>query len=692
MTLPRRILLLALSALLALASPACLQQTPIPTPAASPTAVSPAFTATVTAALSATKTPSPAPIELPKPQFTYHFGRLTIETALLKMEIKDGAIVLLRDQATRETLLESDASGQCNLDYLLSGGFTSRDRFGNLTRACPPSFQDAEFTQVDDYRAQLTYQGLSEAPQTRLVFDLAVDPATGEILLQLTGLETRPGQSPAALNLALMNLRTPAIILGSGVKVERGDPPLETQTTEAGYGLYGVTMAVIEGEQASAAVWSESTQFAPEFIRLIHAPAQDHLILHSEPDPKETVPGQIVSPPWRIGTYPRWEQAALRWRQEFEQRTGARPLWENRAQWVRQVHAVFDSTNQLYEDMPQKYAELAAVAPPGCVLFYLWNGDRLVLFGDHTLAAQIGRPDPALLRNVQEFGWPLLLYHPFNLIYTETGADQRLKSLAAQGWLPSGYQFTPDFPGAPGEWYAYWKNARGDYDDTLAILHPAAPEFQRYLVQNFGNYAHGYGANAAYMDVLGNDGVSFFSPERRVIAGQDYVLGEISALTLLQTERPELAVMNEYQSSWLVPYAFYTWEGVETHLRQAEIANMRLNHPLRAALLASYQWARETNGEQADDLLAALLGTLPQISLAGDYEVNDPRALWSQQRAKLFCEEELFHDLPTEWDPDALAYYRSQRTGHWFKFARLGDSYGYVEILPDGTEQIRLKR
>lgn len=692
MTLPRRILLLTLSALLALACPACLQQTPLPTPAASPTAVSPAFTATVTAALSVTETPSPAPTQLPKPQFTYHFGRLIIETALLKMEIKDGAIVHLRDQATHETLLESDAAGQCELDYLLSGGFTSRDRFGNLTRACPPSFQNAEFVQRDDYHAQLTYQGLSEAPETRLTLDLTVDPASGEILLQLIGQETRPGQLPAALNLALMNLQTPAILLGSGVKVERSDPPLETQSTEAGYGLYGVTMAVIEGKQATAAVWSESTQFAPEFIRLIHTPQQDHLLLHSEPDPKETTNGRIVSPPWRIGTYPRWEQAAARWRQEFEQRAGARPLWEHRIAWVRQVHAVFDSTNQLYEDTPQKYAELAAVAPSDCVLFYLWNGDRLALFGDPTLATQIGRPDPALLQNVQKYGWPLLLYHPFNLIYTEAGASQRLKYLSEQGWLPPGYQFAPDFPGAPDEWFAYWQNARGDYDDTLAILHPAAPEFQRYLVQNFGNYARRYGAKAAYMDVLGNDGIGFFPSERRVIAGQDYILGEISALTLLQTEHPELAVMSEYQSPWLVPYVFYTWEGVETHLRQAEIAQMRLNHPLRAALLASYQWARETNGEQADDLLAALLGTLPQISLAGDYEVSNSRAQWSQQRAKLFCEEELFHDLPERWDADALAYYRSQRTGHWFKLVQMGETYGYVETLPNGTEQVRLKR
>ncbi len=689
---PRRILLLAIYAALALALSACLKQTPPPTPTIPPSALPPTIIPTITATPNPAETPSPAPTDLPKPQFTFRFGRLTIQTALLDLEIKDGAVVLLRDKKTGEVLIETDAAGQCDLDYLLSGGFTSRDQFGSLTRNCPPWFQTVEFAQLDDHRGQLTYRGLSDSPNSSLQFDLAVDPQTGEVLFQLTGREGLAGQTPAGLNLTLMKLQNPAVILGSGVRVQRSDPPLETQSAEAGYGLYGVTMAVIEGEQASAAVWSETTQFAPEFIRLIHEPEQDHLILHSEPDPKETVPGQITSPTWRIGTYPTWVNAAARWRQEFEQRTSALPLWQNRVEWVRQVHAVFDSTNQLYEINPQKYADLAAAAPPQNVLFYLWNGDRIVLFGDHALAAQIGRPDPILLQNIEKYGWPLLLYHPFNLIFTENGAAERLDYLAAQGWLPESYQFTPDFPGEPGNWYTYWQNARGDYDDTLAIVHPAAPEFQRYLAQNFGNYAQRYGADAAYMDVLGNDGISFFPPARQVIAGQDYVLGEMSALAALQGELPNLAIMSEYQSPWLIPYTFYTWEGIETHLRQAEVANMRINHPLRVALLGSYQWARETNSENADDILAALLGALPQISLVGDYEVSDTRAIWSQQRAKLFCEEGLFNDLPSQWDADALAYYRSQRTGHWFKFVRMGDSYGYVEILPDGTEQVRLKR
>jgi len=149
--------------------------------------------------------------------------------------------------------------------------------------------------------------------------------------------------------------------------------------------------------------------------------------------------------------------------------------------------------------------------------------------------------------------------------------------------------------------------------------------------------------------------------------------------------------MSEYQGQWLIPFAFYSWEGSVTHIRQNAHAQSRINHPLRTALIGSYTWTRESNREYVDDVVAALMGTLPEVSLVGDYGVSDDRALWSQARAKLFCEEELYNALPPAWADDALAYYRS-KSGHWFKFARIGSTYGYIEIMPDGEHVIRLMR
>ncbi len=635
-------------------------------------------------------TATPAPTPLPPPDFSYQSGALRIRTNMLEAVFEGGVITFLQDRASGETLIVSRAPAPCDLGAELSAGYAARDALNIAHQRCPGQLKTVTFSQVDDYTATLTYTASFLARQTRLSYQISVDANTGELLLVVSGAEPDTALTPTAVNLVLDDIAPVGVILGSGVRIARSDPPIETQSNAEDFGLHGPNVAIIEGQSAVMGVWSETTTYAPEYVRLIHSPNRDTLILHSGYDPKAADSRNITSPPWRIGTYPHWLEAARRWRQEFERRTGARPLWNNPTPWVRDIHAVFDATNQIYGGDASKYAALAAIAPPRQVLFYLWNGDRIVLFGDHTLAANIGRPDPESLAYIDQYGWPLLLYHPFNLIYTEAGAALRLADLKANGRLPAGYTFAPDYDGPPEGWMSYWGDVRGLYGPPLYLAHPGSPQFQAYLVRNFGNYAARYQSDGAYMDILGNNGDLYYaSSPRRVIDGQDYVLGERTTLQRVLEAHPDLAIMSEYQANWLIPYTFYTWQGVATHTRQAEIAQMRINHPLRVALLGSYMWARESNDGPIDDSLAALLGTLPQVSLLGDYEITDDRAVWSQQRARLFCEEELFNDLPSRWDPEALAYYRS-RSGHWFKFKPIGASYGYVEELPDGIEVIRL--
>ncbi len=635
-----------------------------------------------------TVTPVPT-LPLP-PDFSYQAGVLTITTSMLKGTFENGAFTRVQDNASGETLIETRAAGQCNLGAELSAGYAARNALNILSQRCPAQLKNVTFTQLDAYTVSLTYSATFLTRQTRLIYQISVDSQTGELLIRITAAEPDAAFTPSLINLVFEGITPAAVILGSGVRVTRNDAAIETQSNAEDFGLHGPNVAVIEGQNAILGLWSETTAYAPEYIRLIHTPSSDALILHSGYDPKTTDAQTLTSPPWRIGIYPHWLEAARRWREEFERRTGARPLWDNPTPWVRDIHAVYDATNQVYGDPAPKYAELAALLPSRQVLFYLWNGDRIVLFGDHTLADKIGRPDPDLLAYIAQYGWPLLLYHPFNLIYTEAGATLRLTELKANGRLPAGYQFTPDYGGPPDGWMTYWGDVRGLYGPPLYLVHPGSPQFQEYLVRNFGNYAAKYNADGAYMDILGNNGDSYFaSSPKRVINGQDYVLGERNALQRVLETHPNLAIMSEYQANWLIPYTFYTWQGVATHTRQAEIAAMRINHPLRVALLGSYMWMRESNDGPIDDPLAALLGTLPQVSLLGDYEISDDRARWSQARARLFCEEELFNDLPPRWDPDALAYYRS-KSGHWFKFKRIGNTYGYVEELPDNTEIIRL--
>ena len=628
---------------------------------------------------------------------SFQDGKLLMQTQSMVLGIEGGAITYVQDVETGEVLVDAEAYSSRPEGPVGLVGFASQDAASDLHLRRPEPSSSVSCSWDGDSAVRLVYSPLysGDAPAAaQLIVDLSVDRASGEVVVRATGIEGDASLRPATVDIPIMRMSTPAVILSSGARYARGDAEAVDQTTYPDLGLNSPNMAVVEGLDAVLAVWSETTEFAPEYIQVQHTPAYDHLILHTGQDPKQASPEMIVSSPWRIGTYRTWPKAARRWRNRFEERTGARPLWENRIAWVRNIHAVFDGMSQDYGDNREKYAELAGIADPEKVLYFLWNGDRIVLMGDHTLVERIGRPTPEFLAIVRRYGWPLLLYHPYNLIYSETGTVSRLEFLADKGWLPDGYRFSPDYEGTPDAWHGFWADVRVNHHDdaNYYLLHPASAKFGDYLVRNLRNYRDLYQADGAYLDMLGDDNRTLFRDGAlAVIEGQDPIAGETNVVARIAEELPGFGVMSEYQGQWLIPFAFYSWEGSVTHIRQNAHAQSRINHPLRTALIGSYTWTRESNREYVDDVVAALMGTLPEVSLVGDYGVSDDRALWSQARAKLFCEEELYNALPPAWADDALAYYRS-KSGHWFKFARIGSTYGYIEIMPDGEHVIRLMR
>lgn len=627
--------------------------------------------------------------------FSFTQGILTINTKLLEIKIEGGAITYVADKSTGEVLVDSAAYINWPSDTAGFTGYVVETSDGATVSRWPTESSVVTFTMKDPNHGLLTYgpletQGTEGANQ--LTIDIVLDPLTGEVVLQLTGIETNNDVNLISIDIPIVNATTSSVILGSGASYSRTDANASDQTTYIKYGLYSPTMAIIQGADSVLAAWSESIEYSPEYIRLNHKRAYDQVILHAGQVDGLTESETITSPPWRIGTYATWLDAARRWREEFEERTGAKPLWENPVAWVRNVHSTFDATNEDYGSDPQKYAELASKTPPEKTLFLLWNGDRIVLFGDPTLVTEIARPTPESLRILKTYGWPLLLYHPYNLINSKTGMTNRLNSLANKGWLPENYQFNPVYDGSPDEWFDYWSNVKVNYHDGSKdyLIHPGATKFTNYMIHNYGDYIIRYQADGAYFDTLGIDHDFLFPDNMKIIDGYNFVMGEVNTISKVENSLPNFAIMSEYQSPWILPLVFYSWEGSATHIPQNILAGTRINHPLRVALLGSYSWSRESNEDNPDDIVSALMGSLPQVSLVGDYHVSDKRAIWSQARAKLFCDEELFNDLPEKWESDVLAYYRSNRTGHWFKFQYIGSTYGYIEILDDGTEVVRL--
>jgi hypothetical protein len=212
-------------------------------------------------------------------------------------------------------------------------------------------------------------------------------------------------------------------------------------------------------------------------------------------------------------------------------------------------------------------------------------------------------------------------------------------------------------------------------------------------MKNLYDWIQLYGVNGSYLDVAGSDAGNNFPSSIQVVEGQDFQTAETQLLQQFTSAHPDLALATEYQTTRILPYAFYSWEG-NSHLTNSAKAGTRINHPLRTALIGSYCWSREEN--MSDIVGSALIGALPQLYLSGDYDdaetnlISADKVAWSQARAKLFTEEDLFNDLPSTWDPNALAYYRG-KNGEWFAFRKMPDgSYAYVQMTSDGGYSIRL--
>jgi len=607
--------------------------------------------------------------------FNFENKRLNISTSTMDLGIEGGAVVYVKDKASGETLINTSP-------------WTNRPSFSQ--GFVPSSTTPVTFSQSGSNKGRLTY---TISTGKYLYIDVAID-SSGEILLNLTGTGSGIG---GYMDIPLMNFQKQSVILGNGHKYVRSDA--DTTMTNNRGSLTAPNMVVLEGSNSVISAWPEAVFYnSIENIQLQHKTGYDNVILQTKRDPNNTNPNLILSTNWRIGTYSAWNKAAKRWRVKFEERTGAKPLWENRAEWVRDVHAVFyprgDTSDASYSALRDM------IVPHNRLLMFLWQGNRIVLYGDHTLAAKIALPTDKQKQLMAQNGWPLMLYHPYFLIYNEEGVPARLNELSSSGYLPAGYQFNPDYESTAANWFNYWSSdIRAYYGQTpaLDVIHPGSTKFKNYIVRNFANYCDLHKCNGSYFDVLGVDAGNSYFKNIPIVEGQDYVAGEESAIRKIVEARPDLAIMSEYQAPWQLHQVFYSWESTRNHMRSSDY----LNHPLRVALSGSYSWLKEDNYinfegvDMGNDVQNALLGTLPLISIGPDlgegaYPIPEERKVWSQARGKLFCDEELFNDIPDTWDSDALAYYKSQRTGNWFKAIVNNGNFQYVEKFSDGKQTIRL--
>ncbi|GEM_PF-1499529 len=614
--------------------------------------------------------------------FSFADNRLTITTSMLQLGFDAGAIVYLKDRDSGEVLVDADPFDYRPIHY------------PRIDDAGTYPIYDQVYTEISPTHVTVQYT----LKYHSALYDFTVDSQTGEVIIQVTGTFN---SKPSVLGIGIIDFQGEAVHLGGGSSFYRAD----SNETDNGYNPYGgPNMGILEGTNAVVAAWPEETNYCKTYVQAQHTQARDALLLLTCQDRKETDANRMIGVPFRIGTYSTWLAAAKRWRVRFEARTGAKPLWQNRCTWLRNIHAMYSAG---YSTTAEEYETLGALVDPNTLLMMNATAEEMVLFGDMTRIASNVWPDTDDLEKINKFGWHCGVYYWWNLIQSPfaIGVDAQLSELAAAGKLPDGYDansfhpyitdsaYVGDVNDAYGYWVNYWADAIADLNDPgeWFVIHPGSSKFQNYIVENYKRWADLYGYQACYFDILGSDHSRDWTAVGKspLVDGNDYIEGEVQCLQRIYERDPNLIVHTEYPQWWLLPYIFYSWQGVKSFY------STPVEHPLRGALMASYCWSRDYNmndggGKYINDRLGALLGALPIVSLPGDWRVDADRAAVSMARAKLFCDEELFNDLPDEWEDGILAYYRSQRTGNWFKLVDNGSNLQYVETLPDGSQTVRL--
>jgi len=631
-----------------------------------------------------------------EPVFDWRDNRLRVRTAAIEVVWEQGAIAAVRDRRTGEAFSKArpaDFFGEipCGSSAVDDWG-RFVDPYGQKTqaagktgKAAPPSGRlrpgpgsRYDFRQRGPDEAEILVGDLpGGAPGDELTYRLRVEKDSGEVILQATSRSGAAGKPPVRLELPLLGLTGKGAILSSGASYARDEPPQWEYAVRWANNLSSPRMAVIEGQNGCLAVWADRP-YEPGNVVLAHDPACDHIILRAERSALQKEQGVLATTTWRLGAFPAWPDAARRYRSLLEKATGAKPLWENRCRWTRSIHAVCTEMPNTPAEAEAYYAKLAGLVDPHKLLLFYWNGDRILLFGDHRYMTHMGRPRPEAIAALKKQGFRWIGYHPYVLVFAPRAMKPRLDKYAAKGEVPAGYRFTPDYDGPPDGFPEYFRSVATGYykpldEAELWVIHPGSRLGRQYLVRNFSNYCRFHQMDGAYFDILGVDHGYMFSPEKQVLDGLDCRGGEDRILAEIASHDPDLAAMSEVESEWTLAHTFYTWEG-ETHFdlpRAHASIRARFNHPLRTALWGSYAWTREEELE-ADE--SALVGALPRLRVGDE---------WSVARAKLFAEEELYNDLPPRWDPEALACYRA-KGGRWFQYRRLPMGEGFVEMTPHG--------
>ena len=586
---------------------------------------------------------------------------LTVKSSALELQMEYGMITSLRT-----------ASG----DQLTQNGALLPDSPFRLSLV-PNVDAKPTFKKINSKEARLSYPMEKNG---KIYYDFKID---GRDILVRVGVENYDiSKSAYNIDIHVPALTPDAIITGIGSKTLRKEPARTESLYWTGSAFHFPRVLIAEWKDKVLMFHNESTQ-PYHNIFMYHTPESDHVKLTGaynytvKKSDRQLIfkKGTYVSDYFRISLHKDWLAAAKYWRKDFERRTGAKKLWENDSKLIRNIHAVYTGSPNLgwKEDPDAYYKKIASQYDPASVILFYWNAHAILSLGDHTYNTK-PYPSREAVAALRKYGFNWMSFHGYTLLDNKDFLPKRHATYIRNKTMPKGYKFTPDYQGKPEDFYKKMDPYFIRRGQSLGMVNPAAKYVEDYLVQNITNYSKCHDMAGFYLDITG-EMPSCLRPGKRVYEGKTYTDGDIAVFRRLRKINPDLLMMTEYTGEWLIPYIFYAWEAEHIF----NMKSVRINHPLRAALFGSYIWVRET--QRIDDPIKnAYYATLPEIvddfGTAGlEGALVSP---WYNERAKLFCREKLFNDLPEKWDDEAIAYYRSAKNG-FFQFRKMPFGHAYVD-------------
>lgn len=663
--------------------------------------------------------------------FSFADPLLTITTSLMELHFKKGAVIYLKDISSGEVFVNTDITTNPPADWRDFLGYNTFDTAQGWDWYVYPS-DDVTVSYPDGNTAVLTYSPCAsnaDPTSTVLEYTFAIDAVTGEISISMIGTMPAGWRSGGNMfdfvsaDLAIMNFGyTGSSIIARCEEVAFADANTAFTTTNYNGGINSPNVALGKGTNACWAVWTENPNFLPtESININHYQSNyAHFVCYTPPDPGVAVSDKfhIYAGPWRFTTQATWLAIVKRWRARYEAVwTDAKYLWERSPTWSQDIHCRYSANHPTYtqwEDVANQGIPVTKFLADQSAMDYNGNGDFQPLYGDITKANSCTNryPMDEEITEMTSLGIKYLGYFFHYTLVNTSGIQSRLTSKAgnlAVGWDddPLDYDpFHPDYSGynagytgpeQQADWMTYWDAVSEPgvqaWETGYNFIHLGSTLAQDTWFQIMEDFCTTYGFSGMFWDECWQDHDSLFSDSNRIQNGMTFLDGVREAAKTMNNTNG-LIILSEFFSQHLAPYVLYTWEGPRTWYRlrlDQELDPIPMTHPILAALVGSYTWRsdrRLTEPTNIDDYYFehfAYQGCIPQFCLTGESDAPTFGNEYYTARAKMFCDYEMFYDLPDTWGDvtEELAYFRTNSTAKFKFIKRATGRYAYVSADND---------